>query len=485
MAYVEETQVSEVYHGGLCMNPSTGEPEMEAVAQSEDESLSGRLAASLEELQTAEEELLTQNTALIEMQEVLRVEQQQHRVLFESAPCPYLVTDLFGTVRMANRAALSALNTRVDLIGKPLMTFIALEARTAFRERVTALARAADAMPPVTMEIELHPRRAAPFRCTMSVARSTNPRDGSGNLLWMVHDAPEREPAAPHATADFQSHAAAANREMLAELRQVNSELKAANRETLALLHREQKLRRALERAESAKTRFFAVLSHELRTPLQAIFGYTELLSRALEESATPAVREFLRRIERSERHLLSLVNNVLDFERMTHGTPVHPDVGPIPVAEVLDALEAMLASQATEKGIELSVQYTDPGLVATGDRSMVQQVMVNLLSNALKFTPAGGHVTVDARHTEHDEIAIMVCDTGRGIPATELERIFEPFAQVSNRDARQGAGLGLAISRKIMRSLGGELSVESTPGKGAKFTVTLPAARPSALTLT
>lgn len=467
------------------MNPSTGQPDVQAVVRCADELLPERLAASLEALQTAEEELHAQNTALMEMQETLQFEQQQYRTLFEDAPHPYLVTDLYGIIRMANRAAATVLNARPDLIGKPLMTLIALNDRPAFRERVNALAKVADAMPPVRMEIELHPRRGAAFRCTVTIARSADPRDGSGTLLWMVHEppeAPEREPAhVAGATADFQSNGAAANREMVTELRRVNSELKAANRETLTLLHREQKLRRALERAESAKAHFFAVLSHELRTPLQAIFGYTELLARALDESATPAVRDFLHRIERSERHLLGLINNVLDFERMTRGSPVQLDVGPIPVAEVLDALEAMLSSQAAEKGIELEVECADPGLVAAGDRAMVQQVMVNLLANALKFTPTGGSVTVDARRTADHVIAIMVCDTGRGIPADELERIFEPFTQVSRHDSREGAGLGLAISRKIARSLGGELSAESTLGEGSKFTLTLPEAHAGA----
>jgi len=471
------------------MNPSTGQSEVEAVVQSGEESLSGRLAESLEELQTAEEELRRQNLALLEAQEALQFEQQQYRVLFENAPNPYLVTDLYGTVRVANRAAIAILNARLDLVGKPLMAFIALQDRPEFRERVNALAKAADAMPPIEITIDLHPRRGTAVRCTVTVTRSMDPRDGAGTLLWMVHEVAngamrELEHDAGHdpmhatsATADFHSNAAAANREMVAELRHLNSELRAANRETLALLRREQKLRRALERAEGAKSHFFAVLSHELRTPLQAIFGYTELLVRELGESATAASRDYLHRIERSERHLLDLINNILDFDRMTRGSAVQPDVGPLPVPEVLGSLEAMMSTQAVDRGIALTVECADAALVAAGDRAMVQQVMVNLVSNALKFTPEGGHVTVDARRTADATIAIMVCDTGRGIPPDELERIFEPFTQVSLRDSRQGAGLGLAISRNIARSLGGELSAESTPGQGSRFTLTLPEA--------
>lgn len=257
------------------------------------------------------------------------------------------------------------------------------------------------------------------------------------------------------------------------------SKLRDANRETLVLLHREQRARHALERAEGAKAHFFTVLSHELRTPLQAIVGYTELLARELGTSLTSTQREFLRRIEQSEQHLLSLVSNVLDFERMTRGTPMRMEMGPVPVREVLEVIAVMASTLAAEKGLTLDVEWAEPDLVALGDRAMVQQVLVNLLTNAVKFTPTGGHIEVSATRAD-ERVVISVCDTGRGVPAEKLEHIFEPFVQVADADTRHGSGLGLAISRNIARALGGDLVAESEPGKGARFVLTLTAARPS-----
>lgn len=458
------------------MNPSTDQSDviMPAAPTPADAPLPRNLSESLERLQVAEEELREQNVSLLEAQDALELERYQYRALFETAPTPYLVTDLHGIIRMANRAAATLLGTAADeLPGRPIANFVAPQDRSALRGRVSAMACAADAVPPARLDLEIRPRHGNPVRGTVTLSRALNHRSGDAALLWMASD----PPVAPSAPTSAPTSAPRA--EMVDELRRVNAELKVANRETLTLLHREQKLRRALERAEGAKAHFFAVLSHELRTPLQAIFGYTELLARELEPTMTPTQLDYLRRIEKSERHLLGLVNNVLDFERMTRGSTVHVDMGPVPVGEVLDVVGAVAASQAADKGITLEITPPADTVTVLGDRGMVQQVLVNLLSNAIKFTPSGGRVQLDARHRPGDIVAIMVCDTGRGIPASQLDRIFDPFTQIANDDARRGSGLGLAISRNIARTLGGELQAESEVGHGSKFTLTLLDAHP------
>jgi PAS domain S-box-containing protein len=489
------------------MNPSIGQPDIEAFARSVDdarrraqasiattqrssdaaapvladapEPLSRQLLDSIEELQVAEEELRVQNLALVEAHETLEQERREYRVLFEGAPRPFIVTDLAGTIRMINRAGAALLGASPEVLhGKPLAAYVALDDRHHFRQELHAIASAdlTRLEPAIETRVTIAPRGGGSIDTVASVRRIVNPRSDAGTLLWIL---PEATSADAEVAANAVQHVAGANREALGELRRVNEELREANRETLALLHREQRLRRALERAEGAKAHFFTVLSHELRTPLQAIVGYTELLAREIDGSMSATQREFLRRIEQSERHLLGLVNNVLDFERMTRGTPVQVEVGPVPVREVLDAIQTMGSTLAAEKDITLDVDCSDATLTAAGDRAMVQQVLVNLVTNAIKFTPPGGRVEVDAHRRDDGTIAIAVCDTGRGIPREKLERIFEPFVQVAADDTRYGSGLGLAISRNIAQALGGELLAESETGKGSRFTLTLPAHTP------
>ena len=228
--------------------------------------------------------------------------------------------------------------------------------------------------------------------------------------------------------------------------------------------------------ANRAKSEFLTMMSHELRTPLNAIAGHTELLQMGVHGTLTPEQRDALTRIQRSQHHLLALVNNVLNFARLEAGS-VHFAVTNFAMDDVLADAEAAVAPQFHARGLKLVVQ-TGTGLRVSADRDKVLQVLLNLLSNAAKFTPASGTVTVSAEPSA-GMVAVIVRDTGTGIPADKLQAIFEPFVQLNRSltNSMEGAGLGLAISRDLARAMGGELRVQSKVGEGSSFTLTLVAA--------
>jgi PAS domain S-box-containing protein len=231
------------------------------------------------------------------------------------------------------------------------------------------------------------------------------------------------------------------------------------------------------EAANRSKSEFLAVMSHELRTPLNAIGGYAELMEMGIRGPVTPQQGEDLRRIQTSQRHLLGLINEVLNYAKLETGT-VHFDVAEIPVREALSAAESLVAPQARAKGLTLAVGDCPPVLSVRADGEKLRQVVTNLLSNAVKFTDEGGRVEI-ACSTDGERVNIAVADTGIGIPADKLGAIFDPFVQVRSDLTRphEGTGLGLAISRDLARGMGGDLTVHSTPGEGSVFTLTLPRA--------
>ncbi len=230
------------------------------------------------------------------------------------------------------------------------------------------------------------------------------------------------------------------------------------------------------EEANRAKADFLAMMSHELRTPLNAIGGYADLMLLGIRGDITVEQREDLTRIQRSQRHLLGLINGVLNFARIERGT-VHYEIADVSLGELMTAAELLVAPQAEAHGITVEFRV-DPALGVRADRDKVQQIMLNLLGNAIKFTATGGHVRVGGEGREGGLVAIVVEDTGCGIPPDKLEQIFEPFVQVQSRFAqpRDGVGLGLAISRDLARGMSGDLTVSSRLGVGSTFTLMLPA---------
>jgi PAS domain S-box-containing protein len=235
------------------------------------------------------------------------------------------------------------------------------------------------------------------------------------------------------------------------------------------------------EASSRAKGEFLASMSHELRTPLNAIGGYADLLIMGLRGPVTPEQLQDLERIQAAQRHLLAIINDILNFSRVEAGQVAYASER-VPLDQALDAVMPMVELQAREKGLELVRHPCPPGATARADRTKVEQVLLNLFSNAVKFTPAGGRVTV-ACQADGERLVVRVSDTGVGIPAEKREEIFEPFVQLGRTltSGPVGAGLGLAISRELARAMGGDLAVESEEGRGSTFTFTLPSDEPPA----
>ena len=239
----------------------------------------------------------------------------------------------------------------------------------------------------------------------------------------------------------------------------------------------ERRARADAENANRAKSEFLAVMSHELRTPLNAIAGYTELIELGLRGPITREQQIDLERIQKSQRHLLGLINGVLNFAKVGAGA-VHYAVEAVPMHEVLVTCEALIAPQMQSKALELEISDCDERLRARADRDKVQQILLNLLSNAVKFTGSGGRVALECAMDPERHVLVRVTDTGRGIPPDQLDRIFQPFVQIDAKltRAESGTGLGLAISKDLARGMGGDLLVESAPGRGSTFILALPA---------
>jgi signal transduction histidine kinase len=258
-------------------------------------------------------------------------------------------------------------------------------------------------------------------------------------------------------------------------------ELEARLRESLAeqerLLRAEREARAQAESANRAKSDFLGVMSHELRTPLNAIAGYASLLEMGVHGPVPDPQREPLARIVRSQRHLLGIIDRILSFACTENGK-VELDIRDVPMDDLLRGADVCVLPQMEEKGIRFVYTGCDPALAARADADRVQQIVVNLLANATRYTLPGGTIRLECDATD-DEVCIRVRDTGIGIPAEKLEAIFEPFVQADTNLTRVhgGVGLGLAISRGIAEAMGGRLSVESTPGVGSTFTLTVPRA--------
>ena len=228
------------------------------------------------------------------------------------------------------------------------------------------------------------------------------------------------------------------------------------------------------EAANRAKSEFLANMSHELRTPLNAIGGYVELIEMGIRGPVTEEQREDLRRIRASQHVLLRLVEDVLDVAKLETGR-VHLDLSNVRVHDVLAGVVALVFPQLLAKSLRYQYRPCDPTLTVHADRERLQQIILNLLTNALKFTPNGGAITLSVQTTP-DHALIRVADSGRGIPGERLDDIFDAFVRVDSGFARptEGAGLGLTISRSLSRAMGGDITVESALGEGSVFTLRL-----------
>jgi signal transduction histidine kinase len=266
------------------------------------------------------------------------------------------------------------------------------------------------------------------------------------------------------AAGDFSGHVEVANRDEIGALADdvnlMNDELDGLYRE--------------LETASRHKSDFLATMSHELRTPLNAIIGFSEVLHEEMFGKLNERQGAYVDDVMAAGRHLLSLINDVLDLAKIEAGR-MELELSQVKIPELLRSALSMHAEQADRGGIHLALETEPEEIAITGDDRRVRQIVFNLLSNAIKFTPPDGRVDVSAR-LDDGQVEIAVADTGPGISAEHLETIFEEFEQASDgKQAEEGTGLGLPLSRKLVELHGGRLWVESEVGRGSTFRFTLP----------
>ena len=286
--------------------------------------------------------------------------------------------------------------------------------------------------------MQLRPRNGPPTDVSVSIARMTARDKSLGGYRWVVRDISKRKQAED------------------------------------VLLTSERKAREEAEVSNRIKSDFLALLSHEIRTPLQAIFGYTELLEREIHGPLSDAQRRYLQRIQQSQQLLLGLITTILDFAKLESGQSIDLALHPTLIHEVLVHMEGLVGAQLEEKELRYAYRCGDSSIVANADAGKVQQILLNLLANAIKFTDRGGSIALECE-LEPEAVAIRVIDSGKGIPPDKLEAIFEPFVQLKPKGAvTNGTGLGLPISRRLATAMGGSLNAASESGKGSTFTLRL-----------
>jgi len=416
------------------------------------------LLHAYEELSVAEEELRAQHESIVETQRLLEIQRNRYRTLFDLAPDPYLVTDEAGTIEEANTAAAELFGTPAALlIGKSFVTFVELHARAEFRADLHGLL-AADRFDKWIIEARVREGRVITVEATVSTLENRSADKKS--LCWLLRDMSARR--------ESEESMHALNRSLNARVAQRTRELEVA-------LAGEQSARKEAEAANRIKSELFARLSHEFRTPLHAVSGYLEILQQNIHGSLNEEQRKDVDRIHQAQEHLLALVNMILDFAKL-EGGPIELSMAEIPIEETLRVAESLVAPQFAKKGVTYSHRPGDPTLSVFADREKVQQIIVNLLANAVKFTAPGGTVDLEWR-VEDETLVVRVRDTGAGIPDDKVEQIFEPFVQLRAAGSLPGGGtgLGLPISRDLARAMGGDVTATSALGVGSVFTVTLP----------
>jgi signal transduction histidine kinase len=235
--------------------------------------------------------------------------------------------------------------------------------------------------------------------------------------------------------------------------------------------------KRVAEAANDSKAKFVSMMSHELRTPLQSVLGYAELLIGGKDGPLTPAQREDIESIRQASKSLARLLDDIFNFSRLESGR-AGLEITQLSVSDAIDRAEALLRPRISEAQLVYERAPIPKTVMMQADDYRLQQILLNLLVNALKFTPAGGRISISA-YKENGRVGIDVADTGPGVPESDVERIFEPFVQIRpgrQHDSTSGVGLGLAISRDLARAMGGDLTVRSQEGKGSTFTLMLPA---------
>ncbi len=414
------------------------------------------------DLKRALTELETQFRRSRVAEERVREEWERLNATLENVGDPILVTDERSNIILMNReaerlfeapAAAGADSARRRAVRANDTKFTSLISDFLLQPEARRVAK-----------FELHePERGSEFPVEVVSSKILNARGEPSAIVSVIHDLAQ----------------VVENERLARELRELNEGLE--DRVRTATLELEERNRRLewqsqeLERASRLKSEFLASMSHELRTPINAVLGYTSLMREEIYGELTDKQRSGLDKINTASQHLLDLINDILDLSKIEAGKmPVYLEE--VSLRQMLGELSEAVEPLVREKGLAFTVEG-DTGLTTLfTDRTKVKQILLNLLSNAIKFT-ARGHVTVIVNQAAAERVRIVVEDTGIGIKEKDLEAIFDDFRQVDQTPTREygGTGLGLSITRKLIALLGGGITVESTYGKGTRFTVELP----------
>ncbi|HET9837140.1 MAG TPA: PAS domain-containing sensor histidine kinase [Candidatus Angelobacter sp.] len=378
--------------------------------------------------------------------------EKRFRRLLDAAPDAILEVDGQGRIVLINQTAEKMFGyTRDELMGLNVETLVPASMRAGHvRHRTSYTAH--PQMRPMGTGLELRAQRKDGSLFPVEISLSPNPGEEGGRVIALVRDITARK--------QVEDRLKAIQEQYTAELATKNQQLEARNLD--------------VERANRLKSEFLASMSHELRTPLHTIIGFSELLTEELEGPLNDKQKRFIGHILQDSRHLLELINEILDLSKIEAGR-LELQKEEMDFAGCLREVIAGIQHQAAAKNIQVDVRNEFNGTLYA-DRMRVKEILYNLLSNALKFTPDGGEVWVGAMVQAH-ELQVVVGDTGIGVHPQEHDTIFDKFYQVGSttEGTREGTGLGLPITRKLVELHGGNIWLESSPGKGSRFSFTLP----------
>lgn len=378
--------------------------------------------------------------------------ESRYRKLLHAAPDAILEVNEEGRILILNEAVERMFGySRAELLGLSVDQLVPASMRGGHAQHRAAYAAHPKARPMGT-GLELQGQRKDGSLFPVEISLSPNWIDGALHVIASVRDITERK--------SVENRIRALREQYTAELTIKNEQLEARNRE--------------VEQANRQKNEFLASMSHELRTPLHTIIGFSELLTEQLEGPLGEKQQRFVGHILQDARHLLELINEILDISKIESGR-LELKRESFDFSKAVEEVLAGIRHQAATRNIALENQNRFQSSLYA-DRLRIKEILYNLLSNAVKFTPEGGRVWVEA-FGEDNTLRVSVCDTGIGIPEKEYPSIFEKFYQVGDATGviREGTGLGLPITKHLVELHGGTISVESKPGKGSSFRLTLP----------